>query len=367
MKFALIENGWNPVRDRIAGDIVQACRARGHELAPAEEGVKFVLNLTDMASPHLFRRRAQSVIIFSLVTADAPPEDLRSLCFTALIRSLSNVVLCAVPRPEAAADGGPAWEMYFTTPEAGFYHLPYDPEIVCDKLLPIAAARFAIDNRISEDLPPAFWETSPVIENLRRAAGRLGRLGVLPAPFPLRELLSEDIIRQIYSLFEMKGLSYGNMSARERIPGFGGSTFWMTARGVDKSRVSVIGHDFLLVRGRDPETREILVSAPPTFDVRARVSVDAVEHELIYRTFPGVGAIIHVHAWVDGIVCTRQNYPCGTIDLAEEVVRMLRETPVPGRAVVGLKNHGITVTGPDLDDIFSRLEGRLRTEVRMIA
>jgi ribulose-5-phosphate 4-epimerase/fuculose-1-phosphate aldolase len=97
------------------------------------------------------------------------------------------------------------------------------------------------------------------------------------------------------------------------------------------------------------------------------VSVDAVEHELIYRTFPGVGAIVHVHAWVDGIVCTRQNYPCGTIDLAEEVVRMLRETPVPGRAVVGLKNHGITVTGPDLDDIFGRLEGRLRTEVRMIA
>lgn len=367
MKFALIENGSNPARDRIAGEIVRACLARGHTLAPAGNGVKFVLNLTDTADARVFRRRAQSVVVFSLVTADAPPKDLRSLCYTTLVRSLSNMVLCAVPRPGAADDGGPAWEMYFTTPEAGFYHLPYDAESVCDKLIPIAAARFAIDNRISEDLPPAYQESSPVIEDLRRAAVKLGGLGVLPLPIPLHELLSEESIRHIFLIFGMKGLSYGNMSARERIPGLGDATFWMTARGVDKSRVSVVGRDFLLVRGLDYEAREVLVSAPPSRDPRARVSVDAVEHELIYRTFPEVGAIVHVHAWVDGIACTRQNYPCGTIELAEEVVRMLRGTPAPGRAMVGLKNHGLTVTGPDLDDIFARLEGRLRTEVRMIA
>ena len=366
MKFALIENGSNPARDGIAGEIVRACLARGHELAPAGNGVKFVLNLTDTDAPRLFRRRAQSVIVVSLVTAEAPPEDLRSLCYTTLVRSLSNVVLCAVPRT-GPGDGGPAWEMYFTTPEAGFYHLPYDPEAVCDKLIPIAAARFAIDNRISEDLPPAYQETSPVVEDLRRAAVRLGGLGVLPVPFPLHELLSEDSIRHIFLIFGMKGLSYGNMSAREQIPGLGEATFWMTARGVDKSRVSVIGRDFLLVRGLDYEAREVLVSTPPSRDPRARVSVDAVEHELIYRTFPEVGAIVHVHAWVDGITCTRQNYPCGTIELAEEVARMLGGTPDPGRAIVGLKNHGLTITGPDLDEIFGRLEGRLRTEVRMIA
>jgi len=368
MKFALIKNGDHPARDRIADELVRTCLAHGHELGSPENGVKFVLNLTDAASPRVYRRHAQSVIVFSLITVDAPPEDLRSLCYATLVRSLSNVLLCAVPRPDTAgSDGPPAYEMYFTTPEAGFYHLDYGPERVFERMIPIAGARFALQNRIDTDLPQAYWETSPVVEDIRRSAGRLDGLGVLPAPFPLHELLSEDSIRDIFLLFEMKGLSYGNMSARECILELGGHTFWMTARGVNKAKVTKIGWDILLVRGRDEETNEILVSVPPDHDPRARVSVDTVEHELIYRTFPEVGAIVHVHAWIDGVACTRQNYPCGTIELAEEVVHLLQQTGCPGRTEVGLKNHGLTITGPNLGEIFDRIRNRLRTEVRMMA
>jgi len=368
MKFALIKNGDNPARDQIAEELVQTCLAHGHELGSPENGVKFVLNLTDTESPRIYRRRAQSVIVFSLVTANAPPEELRSLCYTTLVRSLSNVVLCAVPRYGSAGNGGgPAYEMYFTTPEAGFYHLGYGADQIFERMIPIAGARFAIQNRISADLPQAYWETSPVVEDIRRSAGKLDSLGVLPLPFPLHELLSEDSIRHIFLIFGMKGLSYGNMSARERIPELGGQTYWMTARGVNKAKVTKIGQDILLVRGLDDDTKEILVSVPPDHDPKARVSVDAVEHELIYRTFPEVGAIVHVHAWIDGVVCTRQNYPCGTIELAEEVVHMLKQTDCPGRTAVGLKNHGLTITGPCLDEIFGRIQGRLRTEVQMMA
>jgi ribulose-5-phosphate 4-epimerase/fuculose-1-phosphate aldolase len=95
--------------------------------------------------------------------------------------------------------------------------------------------------------------------------------------------------------------------------------------------------------------------------------VDAVEHELIYRSFPGVGAIVHVHAWIDGVPCTRQNYPCGTIDLAEDVAALLASTGRPERTAVGLRNHGLTITGPDLVDIFGRIRGSLRTQVEMMA
>jgi ribulose-5-phosphate 4-epimerase/fuculose-1-phosphate aldolase len=368
MKFALIKNGDRPARDRIAEELVETCLAHGHELGSPENGVKFVLNLTDAESPRIYRRHAQSVIVFSLITLDAPPEDLRSLCYSTLVRSLSNVVLCAVPRPEAAGNGGkPAYEMYFTTPEAGFYHLGYDADQVFERMIPIARARFALQNRIAADLPPAYWETSPVVEDMRRSAGKLDGLGVLPTPFPLHELLSEDSIRHIFLLFGMKGLSYGNMSARERVPELGEQTFWMTARGVNKAKITKIGRDILLVRGIDDETKEILVSVPPDHDPKARVSVDAVEHELIYRTFPEVGAIVHVHAWIDGVACTRQNYPCGTVELAEEVVHLLKQTDRPGRTAVGLKNHGLTITGPCLDEIFGRIRDRLRTEVRMMA
>jgi ribulose-5-phosphate 4-epimerase/fuculose-1-phosphate aldolase len=371
MKFAVIRNDSEPERDAIAAAIERTCLGHGHELGPPENGVRFVLNLTGTDKPRSFRRRAQSVFVFSLVTLRRPPgspQALRSLCYATLVRTLSNILLCAVPKDGPAADGGgPSYEMYFTTPEAGFYHLEFDPERIYERIIPIAGARFAIANRFSEDLPERFWRTSPVAERIKRGGNELDELGVLPSPFRLQDVLSEDSIRHIYKLFEMRSLSYGNLSARERIPELGDTTFWMTARGVDKAHLSKVGWDILLVKGFDNEAVQALVSVPPDHDPRARVSVDAVEHELIYRTFPGVGAIVHVHAWMDGVLCTGQNYPCGTIELAEDVVRLLGRTGRPERTAVGLRNHGLTITGPDLDEIFGRIRGRLRTEVRMMA
>lgn len=371
MKFAVIKNDASPERDAIAAAIERTCLAHGHELGSPDNGARFVLNLTDAASPRSFRRRAQSVFVFSLVTLAEPPESpqgLRSLCYATLVRTLSNILLCAVPKERRAANGGgPAYEMYFTTPEAGFYHLAFDPEAVYERIVPIAGARFAIANRFSEDLPDRLWRTSPVVERIKRGGNELDELGLLPAPFDLHQVLPESSIRHIYKLFEMRSLSYGNLSARERVPELGDTTFWMTARGVNKARLSKIGWDILLVKGFDREAVQALVSVPPDHDPRARVSVDAVEHELIYRTFPRVGAIVHIHAWMDGVLCTGQNYPCGTIELAEDVVELLARTGRPERTAVGLRNHGLTITGPDLDEIFGRIRGRLRTEVEMMA
>jgi ribulose-5-phosphate 4-epimerase/fuculose-1-phosphate aldolase len=366
MTFAVIKKDVDARRDAIAGAIVGKFLEHGFELSPPEAGVKFVLNLTDTEAPRAFRRAAQSVIVFSLVVADAPPAELRGLCYRTLVRSLSNVVLCAVPKaPAAGEDGSPAYEMYFTTPESGFYHMAYDPEGVFRRIAPIAGARFAIGNQFSADLPPRLWCTSPTVEALKRHGAELDTLGLLPTPFPLHDFLDERSIRHIYKLFEMRGLSYGNLSARERVPELGEATFWMTARGVNKACLTGIGRDILLVKGFDVAGGRALVSVPPVHDERARVSVDAVEHELIYRTFPRVGAIVHVHAWMEDIPCTSQNYPCGTFEIAEDVVSLLKRTSGPERTIVGLKNHGLTITGPSLEDIFGRIRGCLQTEVRM--
>ncbi|MBS1226433.1 MAG: Ribulose-5-phosphate 4-epimerase/Fuculose-phosphate aldolase [Candidatus Aminicenantes bacterium] len=279
MKFAVIKNDSDPGRDRIAAAIERTCLAHGHELGSPEEGVRFVLNLTGPDSPRSFRRRAQSVFVFSLVTLARPPESpqaLRSLCYATLVRTLSNILLCAVPKHGPAANGGgPAYEMYFTTPEAGFYHVAFDPEKVYERIIPIAGARFAIANRFSEDLPERFWRTSPVVERIKRGGNELDELGVLPAPFDLHAVLSESSIRHIYKLFEMRSLSYGNLSARERVPELGETTFWMTARGVDKAHLSKIGWDILLVKGFDREAVQALVSVPPDHDPKVRVSVTA--------------------------------------------------------------------------------------------
>ena len=39
--------------------------------------------------------------------------------------------------------------------------------------------------------------------------------------------------------------------------------------------------------------------------------------------------------------------------------------PEPERAVIGLKNHGLTITGTSLEDIFERIEGRILRQVPM--
>ena len=95
----------------------------------------------------------------------------------------------------------------------------------------------------------------------------------------------------------------------------------------------------------DAEAAPMMLSVPPAIEPR-RVSVDAIEHWMIYREHPDVGAIVHVHAWVDGVEATEFNYPCGTAELAESVAEHHPRVARPGRAVVGLKNHGLTITGP---------------------
>jgi len=359
MNFAVTRDGANPTRDKVVDAIVGEFLRHGHCISSDTNGVSFVLNVTDTESPRAGRRRSQSVFIISVVSGDGNPKDIRSLCYATLVRTLSNLLIYV-----GASNGSPS-EIYFTTPEAGFYHLPFDPEQVYQRMLPIAGAHYAIENQFINDLPERLWISSPVVEKIKEYGKELDNLGVLPLPFPLREVLTDEDMRHIYKIYGITGLSYGNLSARELVPELGATTLWMTGRGVNKANISRVGKDVLLVKGFDYERGTALVSVPPNYDPKARVSVDAVEHELIYRTFPGVGAILHVHAWMTDVLCTRQNYPCGTRELAEEVVNLLARTEDPSQSAIGLKNHGLTITGHSLDEIFERIRGKLLTEVPM--
>ncbi|MFS8665438.1 MAG: class II aldolase/adducin family protein, partial [Limnochordales bacterium] len=69
--------------------------------------------------------------------------------------------------------------------------------------------------------------------------------------------------------------------------------------------------------------------------------------------------------WMDNVPSTEINYPCGTYELAHSVAQKVREAPDPSRAVVGLRNHGLTITGRSLRDIFERIEGRIIPQVPM--
>jgi hypothetical protein len=202
-----------------------------------------------------------------------------------------------------------------------------------------------------------------------RAGRELDALDLLPAAFPIEAILGPRDLRHVMLLFGIGGLSYGNMSVRYRgtlrgAPDPDGPVYWMSASGVDKSDLRLVGEHILLVRGYDAERDTMILSVPPGVKAR-RVSVDAIEHWMIYREHPEVGAIVHVHGWIDGTTSTEVNYPCGTLQLAASVAELVRRAPDPARAVVGLRNHGLTITGSSLDEIFDRVGARILPRVPM--
>jgi hypothetical protein len=312
-----------------------------------------VINVVDADDAKPFRRRSRGTFVVGLYERESHslPED-----YPMLVRALANISLCYVP-------GDGAW---FTTMERGHYgdSAEHGEEALADavvqRLLPLARSRLVIDNEFLTDLEPELWKGDDVTEEIIAAGARLGDLDLLPSPFPIEDLLNERELRHVKRLYGIGGLSYGNLSQRkdER-------RFWMSASGVDKSKLETPGRDILLVSNYDQQNGRIVLSVPPEVEPR-RVSVDAIEHWMIYQAHPGVGAILHVHAWMEDIRATDVNYPCGTEELAASVAELLAAEPNPNEAVIGLRNHGITVTGPSLMAILDRIEPRILRQVPMM-
>jgi ribulose-5-phosphate 4-epimerase/fuculose-1-phosphate aldolase len=317
------------------------------------DDVSLVLNVVDADAPRPFRRKSRGTFVAGLYERDTDPT-LESE-YPMLVRALANIVLCRV-------EGRGVW---FTTMERGFYHVEDrgdEAELaaeVVERLLPIARARLVIDNQFVPDLEPELWGGDEVTTEIREAGVRLGALDLLPNPFPIEDLLSERELRHVKRLYGIGGLSYGNLSQRKDE-----TRFWMSASGVDKTKLETPGRDVLLVSGYDEENAKIVLSVPPGIEPR-RVSVDAIEHWMIYTQHPEVGAILHVHAWVEGIAATDINYPCGSEELARSVSELINAAPDPTKAIVGLRNHGITATGTSLTEILDRIESKVMRQVPM--
>jgi ribulose-5-phosphate 4-epimerase/fuculose-1-phosphate aldolase len=288
-----------------------------------------------------------------------------------LVRALANLCVLVSDGPEGRA-------AHFVTLEQGTYTIDAKAsrddeffEAVFERIEPLAMSRLVIANEFRTDLAPGLWEGNEQTGQIRRAGERLAALNLLPAPFPVEDILPPRDLRHVKLLYGLGGLSYGNLSARHESSDEGetgdsgiGPEFWMSASGVDKADLRVVGEHILLVRGYDPDLDAMVLSVPPNVTPK-RVSVDAIEHWNIYREHPDVGAIVHVHAWIDGVSATEVNYPCGTLELAQAVAGLVRAAPDPSHAIVGQRNHGLTITGPSLDEIFERIDGKIVRNVPM--
>jgi hypothetical protein len=328
--------------------------ARGHNFdPPSPDDAGLVFNVLAAARPRPFRRKSKAIFVVAIAETAEPPGNVLRTGYQLLARSIPNLLIFLV--------GTVPPRVYFITLEGGCYEIPGTDsrdaffKRVFEELAPLASSTLVIDNELIEDLSDAERLGDPIPDQIRAAGTRLDRMGLLPSPFPLDELLSPEDLRHVRLLVGIGGISYGNVSARSsQLHGF-----WITATGVDKGHLGEAGRDILLAHGYDLARRTVILRVSPTIRPR-HASVDTIEHALVYEQNPGIGAIVHVHSWMDGVPVTEINYPCGTYELGCAVSQVLRQVPDPARAVVGLKNHGLTFTGPNLNDIFERIDGRLR-------
>ncbi len=344
-----------PVLATFREELAAALVARGYRELASPDDARLVLNFVDADAPRPYRRHNKWTFVASFWHAEVQPEDFIRRGYPVLVRALSNLSVCVVPGVSAR----------FLTLEQGNYEVRVadDPttfsERVVERLSPLAESNLVIENVFEPTLEPSLWDGDKITRSLTWAGEQMAALDLLPAPFPIEKILSERDFAHVKRLYSIGGMSYGNLSAR-----LDATRFWMSASGVDKSKLRDVGRDMLLVTGYLPQERAMVLSVPPGIEPR-RVSVDAIEHWKIYQEHPTVGAIVHVHAWVAGVEATEINYPCGTAELAEAVADIVRRQPDPGHAIVGLKNHGLTITGESLEEIFARVGPHVLREIPM--
>ena len=321
---AIVDGAGGPLTRWFLEGIASELSARGYPVqresrrdAAIDPNVRVVVHAVDAERPRSFRRRSQEIFLVGVAEVPDHTEDMLQTGYPLLVRTLSNVFV-----PIANNGHGP--EAHVITLESGYHRVgrgqddkAFFAEVV-DRLVPLAESRLVIDNEFVPDLPPELWDGDEKTQAIYRVGRRLAELDLLPAPFPIDELLSPDELRHLARIFGIGGLSYGNASARQS-----GDRFWMSASGVDKSNLREIGREILLVTGFDSDRHRIRLSVPPGIKPR-RVSVDAIEHLIIYREHPEVGAILHVHGWVAGVPSTEAVYPCGTQELAMEVAELVQ-------------------------------------------
>lgn len=361
MKSFAMAGDWHktPTLKRFAEGLQKIMEQNGYQLAPQTlPDIQLVFNFVDPDKPKYFRRHGKGTFVVTITESDRATNSILHTAYPILIRSLGNLMIYL-------DRSGNLSSTYFITLEQGCYAVSQTEkddgyfQEVFQRLRPLATSQLVIDNIFYPDLPEEMWEGDSASRSLSNAGQKLDQMNLLPTPFPIEELLSPQEFRHVKRLYGIGGLSYGNLSTRQKE-----NRFWMSASGVNKANLKEIGRDILLVKGFDEKKAAIELSVPPNVKPR-RASVDAIEHWMIYTEHPKVGAIVHIHAWMEGIPSTEINYPCGSVQLAEAVATLIREAEDPARAVIGLKNHGLTITGRDLDDIFERIEGKIIPQVPM--
>lgn len=277
------------------------------ELEPTE---KIVDSIREM-HPHLF------IVGFKLEKS-AGEEELKKSALNLLRRAKLNLVVAN----NLERIRGESHEALILTAEGGTTRTETKSGLA-KELLELVGRR-AFTTHLHTSLLPA-GSLPKGSEEIAECGRRLESLGIAP---------------------QMGSGTYGNISVRTA------DGFLITGRGVHKGRLREGG--IVHVTGVDLEKKEIMVEGA------IKASSDAIVHYRIYERFKNVNAIVHAHdelalKWQEalGIPVTREDYPCGTLELAQEVVQAMEMG-----SYAAMKNHGVIATGSSLREAMGQIETR---------
>jgi hypothetical protein len=141
--------------------------------------------------------------VIAIAEPAEPPADNATLLrvgYPLLVRALANLCLLVSDTPDGLA-------VRFVTLEQGTYGVGpgLGDAAVCERaferIAPLAASRLVIANVIVTDLPAYLWDGDEQTHQVLDAGRALDNLDLLPAPFPLEEILAPRELRHVQLLY----------------------------------------------------------------------------------------------------------------------------------------------------------------------
>ncbi len=175
--------------------------------------------------------------------------------------------------------------------------------------------------------------------------------------------VSESLLSEI-NAWRAKMFKLGLIGMFENGVGFGN----ISVRGPEKNQFIISGTATGGIASLEPEHYTIVTD----YSIEKnwveckgpiKASSEAMTHAVIYQSDKSINAVIHVHNlafWkklLEKVPTTKKDAEYGTPEMAEEVIRLFKETDVKEKKIMVMAGHkeGIVSFGKSLDDAGSIL------------
>lgn len=215
-------------------------------------------------------------------------------------------------------------------------------ETIASELVEAVYNRAFVKHPKSLELSKGFAMQVDMLSNFETVGNELYKKGFLP------EVINHDRVDKVGT--------YGNISLRNSSDD---TTFFITGRNVNKGKLNL--HDICHVEEVIPiENESIYCNVKYRGNVKP--SIDSAIHSEIYK-ITNFNAIIHIHTnkVFLGKPITDYNYPCGSMEERDSIIKFIKENPE--NDIVQLYKHGLIVMGDSLNECLNKIETLFNEEI----